>query len=303
VAEYTGELAALLTSVCWSFTSIFFMLSGRRVGSVVVNRTRLLFALTMVALLHWLTQGLPLPIHADASRWGWMALSGVIGFVIGDAFLFQAFVMIGARLSMLIMALNPVMGVVLAWVMLDETLSPVELLGILLAIGGVVWVISDRTNGASLPDTSRRNYVIGVLMALGGALGQASGLIFSKKGLEGDFSALSGNVMRLVVATSVIWGFTLLRGQVRPGIRSLREHPDALRFIFGGAVAGPFVGVWMSLIAVQHAAVGVASTLMSFAPVFLLVPAHFLFRERLTWRAILGTALAIAGTAILFLAA
>ena len=301
MAHYTGEFAGLFTSVCWSFTSIFFTLSGRRVGSAVVNRMRLVFALLMVGTLHWLTQGLPLPIHADISRWGWMALSGVVGFVIGDAFLFQAFVMIGPRLSMLIMALNPVFGVVLAWVLLGETLSALELFGILLAVGGVVWVISDRTNGSSLPDTSARNYVIGVLMGVGGALGQASGLIASKKGLTGDFSALSGNMMRLVVATLVIWGFTLLRGQVRAGIQTIRERPDALRFIAGGALAGPFVGVWMSLIAVQHAAVGIASTLMSFAPVFLLIPAHFFFHERVTWRAILGTVLAIAGTAVLFL--
>ncbi len=301
MAHYTGEFAGLFTSVCWSFTSIFFTLSGRRVGSAVVNRTRLVFALLMVGTLHWFTQGLPLPVHADISRWGWMALSGVVGFVIGDAFLFQGFVMIGPRLSMLIMALNPVFGVVLAWVLLGETLSALELFGILLAIGGVAWVISDRTNGSSLPDTSARNYVIGVLMAAGGALGQASGLIASKKGLEGDFSALSGNMMRLVVATLVIWSFTLLRGQVRPGIQTIRKHPDALRFIAGGALAGPFIGVWMSLIAVQHAAVGIASTLMSFSPVFLLIPAHFVFHERVTWRAILGTVLAIAGTAILFL--
>src|SRR5690606_3733593 len=225
--------------------------------------------------------------------------SGVIGFVIGDACLFQAFVMIGPRLSMLLMALNPVMGAVLAWALLSETLAAGEMVGIALAIAGVAWVVTDRRNGRDgLPDASLRYYVIGVLFGLGGALGQASGLIASKKGLEGDFSALSGNLMRLTVATLVIWALAAANGQMRPTAHKLREHPRAIRFILGGAVAGPFLGVWLSLIAVQNAPVGVASTLMSLTPVFLLPLGWLFFKERITRRAVVGTALAVAGTAI-----
>lgn len=297
-----GELAGLTTSICWSFTSIFFTLSGRQVGSAVVNRTRLVLAFVMVSSLHLITQGELLPLHADPERWGWMAASGVIGFVIGDACLFQAFVMIGPRLSMLLMALNPVMGAVLAWALLSETLAAGEMVGIALAIAGVAWVVTDRRNGRNgLPDASLRYYVIGVLFGLGGALGQASGLIASKKGLEGDFSALSGNLMRLTVATLVIWALAAANGQMRPTAHKLREHPRAIRFILGGAVAGPFLGVWLSLIAVQNAPVGVASTLMSLTPVFLLPLGWLFFKERITRRAVVGTALAVAGTAILFL--
>ncbi|RIK34721.1 MAG: EamA family transporter, partial [Chloroflexi bacterium] len=105
--SYLGELAGLATSVCWSFTSVFFTLSGRQVGSAVVNRVRLLMAVVMVSLLHWAMEGSLLPVDAGLERWGWMGLSGLIGFVIGDAMLFQAFVMIGPRLSMLLMALAP----------------------------------------------------------------------------------------------------------------------------------------------------------------------------------------------------
>lgn len=297
-----GELAGLATSLCWSFTSIFFTLSGRLVGSPVVNRTRLVLAFVMVSSLHLVTQGELLPVYADPERWGWMAASGVIGFVIGDACLFQAFVMIGPRLSMLLMALNPVMGAVLARALLSESLTAGQLAGIALAISGVAWVVTDRRNGRDdLPDASLRFYVIGVLFGLGGALGQAVGLIASKKGLEGDYSALSGNLMRLTVATIVIWALAAANGQMRPTAQKLRDHPRAIRFIVGGAIAGPFLGVWLSLIAVQNAPVGVASTLTSLTPVFLLPLGWLFFKERITQRAVVGTALAVAGTAILFL--
>jgi drug/metabolite transporter (DMT)-like permease len=59
--------------------------------------------------------------------------------------------------------------------------------------------------------------------------------------------------------------------------------------------------VWLSLIAVQNAPVGVASTLTSLTPVFLLPLGWLFFKERITQRAVVGTALAVAGTAILFL--
>jgi drug/metabolite transporter (DMT)-like permease len=306
VDAYTGELAGLMTSVCWSFTSIFFTLSGQIVGSPVVNRTRLVLALVMVSTVHWLTEGQFLPVYAEPARWGWLALSGLIGFVIGDALLFQAFVMIGARLSMLLMALNPVMGAVLAWVLLGETLAPLELLGIGLAVSGVVWVVSDRRNGATrpatLPDTGPRYYLVGVLFGLGGALGQASGLLASKQGLTDDFSAFSGNLMRLTTATVTMWLLALMMGHAPRTVRAIRDNPRALRFITIGAIAGPFIGVWMSLVAVQNAKIGIASTLMSLTPIILLPLGRLFFDERITRRAILGTLFAVAGVAVIFLA-
>jgi len=303
VDAYLGQIAGLLTSVCWSFTSIFFTLSGRQVGSAIVNRTRLFFALIMVMAMHWFTQGALLPMGAEGWRWGWFAISGLIGFVIGDALLFQAFVMIGPRLSMLLMALNPVMGAVLAWVFLSEHLSWTEISGIALTVSGVAIVVTDHSSSsAERPDPSRRYYLIGVIFGLGGALGQAVGFIASKQGLVDDYPALSGNLMRLVFATSAIWAFTAMRRRVPATFVALRAKPRALGYILGGAVAGPFVGVTLSLIAVQNAPVGVASTLTSLTPIVLLPVAHFVFKERVTLRAIAGTVLAMVGTAILFMA-
>lgn len=302
LGDYTGEIAGLITSFCWSFTSIFFTLSGRLVGSSIVNRTRLLMALVMVSGVHYVAQGTVWPVYAAPEHWGWLALSGLIGFVIGDALLFQSFVVIGPRLAMLMMSLNPVMGAVLAWVLLDETLVALQILGILLAVAGVAWVVTDRHNGRTMPDYTPRTYAIGILLGLGGALGQALGYITSKQGLADDFPALSGNMIRLIAATAAIWALTALNGKVRAGFDAVRANPKALRYIFGGAVAGPFVGVWFSLIAVQNAPVGVASTLTSLTPIILIPLGYIFFKERITPRAVAGTVIAIAGIALLFLA-
>lgn len=307
ITGYIGHLAALGTSVAWTFVSIFFTFAGREVGSPIVNRTRLLLALGFVALTHWVTLGAPFPFDAEPARFGWLGLSGVIGFVIGDACLIQAFVMIGPRLAMLLMSLNPVFGTIIAWVWLGEKLEEPTLLGIALAVGGVALVVSDPANepereAADLAQrrANLRRLGMGALLALVGAICQAIGLVFSKQGLTGDFSALSGNLIRLTAASAAIWAVTALQGQMRANFRQLRTHPRAWRAIVGGAIAGPFLGVWLSLIAVQHAPIGIASTLMGLAPIFLLPVGRVLFDERITPRAIAGTVVAFVGTAILF---
>ena len=101
-----GEAAALATAVCWSFTAILMSYSGRRVGADVVNRSRLLFAFGLLAVAHWALEGSLFPTGVEPFRWGWLGLSSLLGLVLGDAFLFRAYVLIGPRLAMLLMAVD-----------------------------------------------------------------------------------------------------------------------------------------------------------------------------------------------------
>jgi len=201
---YLGEIAALTTAVCWSVASLFFTVASKQIGSQLVNRVRLPLAALFLAITHLLWQGQVLPIHAETSRWGWLGLSAIIGLVVGDAMLFQAFVLIGTRLAMLLMTLAPVIGALLAWVFLGETLSRLEIAAIIVTVGSVAWVVSEQRNSNSV-DGNPRSYAIGVLCGIGGASGQALGLILSKRGMSGDFPALSASLMRLTTASVVIW--------------------------------------------------------------------------------------------------
>ena len=296
--SYLGEIAALATAVCWAATSLFFTIAGKQVGSQFVNRVRLLLAAFFLAITHLLWQGEVLPIHAELSRWGWLGLSAILGLVVGDAMLFQAFVLIGTRLSMLLMTLVPVISALLAWVFLGETLSLLEIAAIIVTVSSVAWVVSERGNSNSV-DSNPRSHVIGVLCGIGGASGQALGLILSKRGMAGAFPALSASLMRLSVAAVVIWLWALIQGQLRPTIEGLRIR-RARWAIVGGTVVGPFIGMTLSLAAVQLAPVGIASTLMALSPVILLPLAHWVFKERIAPRAIFGTVVAMVGVAMIF---
>lgn len=295
-----GEIAALLTAICWTGTSTFFSLAGGRVGSVVVNRTRLLLAVALLVPTHWLLLNEPLPLSASPERVGWLALSALIGLVVGDALLFQAFVWIGPRRSMLLMSLAPVVAALFGWLFLGERLQGLEGVGLLLTVGGVAWVILAR-EGRPRDAFPQREYMLGILFGVGAAVSQALGLITAKKGLMGDFPALSGNLIRMLVAAALLWGFTLLRGQAGPTVARLVAQRRASLWILGGSILGPFLGVWLSLAAIQLTTVGVASTIMALPPVFLLPVGYFFFGERVGWQAVVGTSLAVAGVALLFL--
>jgi drug/metabolite transporter (DMT)-like permease len=287
------------TSVCWTFTSIFFTISGRRVGSVTVNRARLVLAVIFLSITHLLLLGRLWPVQAGLDRWFWLGLSGVVGLVLGDAFLFQAFVLIGPRRAMLLMSLVPIISTMIAWAFLGETLSAVEMVAVGLTVGGIAWVVSERgsINGVQ---ADPRQYALGVLAGMGGAVGQALGLVLSKKGMAGDFAPLSANLIRMLVAVTVMWSYTLLRGKGGPTLRALADR-RASTAILGGAIAGPFIGVWLSLVAVKLARVGIASTLMALPPVFVLLPSIWIFKERISLQTLAGTAIAFGGVAMIFL--
>jgi drug/metabolite transporter (DMT)-like permease len=142
-----------------------------------VNLIRLAIALPLLSVWIWITTGSPYPAEASSDAWLWLSLSGLVGFVIGDMCLFRAFVVLGPRLSSLIMATAPLMTGLIGFGILGETLGPVALFGMALTIGGVVWALLDRK---TLPRADRSNLGLGVLLALGGALGQAGGLVLSK---------------------------------------------------------------------------------------------------------------------------
>lgn len=297
--NYLGEFAAIATAFCWSFTAIFFSYSGRRMGSNVVSRSRLLFALLFIAISHLALQGALLPVDAEPFRWGWLALSSILGLVLGDTFLFYAYVLIGPRLSMLMMSLGPILSTIAGWFLFGERLTRPELAGIGLTIAGVAWVVTERQQGG--PVVAEKKYGLGLLAAFAGAVGQSANLITARYGLVGGFPTVSATLIRLLVAVIILWGLTLLRGRVGYTVGRWRDR-RGFAALLAGTVFGPFVGIWLSLVAIQQAQLGIASTLMALPPIILIPLSYVLFRERVSWRAVVGTLLAFTGVALIFLA-
>mgnify|MGYP001169655725 CR=1 FL=1 len=291
-----GLAAALGTAVCWSGTALFFSAGGRRIGSEAVNLTRLLLAVGLLVAAHRAATGAPLPLDVGSERLGWLVVSGVVGLVIGDVALFEAFVVLGPRLATVIMALAPLIAAVLGWAVLGERLAALQLAAIGMAVAGVATVVTEPPPGAA-GDVGRHDRR-GIALGLVGAVGQAGGLIASKLGMAGDYPALSATLVRIVVAAAVLWLLAALRGRVGRVVRAWRDH-RALALTALGAVCGPFLGIWLSLFAVREAPVGLASAVMATSPI-LVLGVEALRGRPVTRRGLAGTAVAVGGVAAMF---
>ncbi|OQA45117.1 MAG: EamA-like transporter family protein [Chloroflexi bacterium ADurb.Bin325] len=301
MSAYLGELAALATATMWSFSSIAFTFGGRRVGSVVVNRTRLAMAVLLIGAMHWVLYGRPFPWDAGPQPFFWLALSGFVGLVIGDGMLFQSYVLVGARIGVLLLSLSPIFSALLAWIFLHETLTLPELGAMALALGGVTWVVLERSKGAVEAPREGRNYGLGILFGVGAAACQAIGLVLSKPGLANGFPALSATMIRMFTSMVAIWLIAAATGTAGQTIRRVRADRRAAQAILIGSIVGPFLGVWLSLVAIQAARVGIASTLIAMTPVITLPLVPIAFKERVSLRAVLGTLVAMAGVALMIL--
>ena len=285
-----------MTAICWSFTSLSFEAAGKRVGSLPVNVIRLVLGFIFLSVFTFFVRGMILPFDASAHVWIWLSLSGFVGFVIGDLFLFQAFVEAGARISMFMMSLVPPITAVISWLILGETLTWFEILAMAMTVCGVALVVLER-NAENRVTFSRP--IKGILYAFGGAVGQAVGLILSKYGM-GDYDAFAATQIRII--TGII-GFALIFiifRQTKTIIPAIKDGA-AMKLISLGAFFGPFLGVSLSLFAVQHTQAGIASTIMALPPILIIPFAITFLKEKITEREILGALIAVGGTTLFFI--
>ena len=291
-----GEFAALLTAGCWTLGALAFEVACKRAGSLAVNWIRLVMGFVLLSLFCWFNRGMLFPSDASAHAWLWLSLSGIIGFSIGDLFLLRAFTVIGARISMLVMTSVPPITALIGWAVLGETLGKRGLLGMALTVGGIVFVVLERKTGQEQKGFTYS--VKGVLLAFGGAVGQAVGLVLSKYGM-GSYDAFAANQIR-IFAAGISFSIVLfpIRGWLR--VENAIKNRKAIFPTFLGAFFAVFLGVSFSLMAVQHTSTGVASTIMAIVPVLIIPPAVILFKEKVTFREVFGAVVAVSGVALLF---
>ncbi len=304
-SNHIGEYAALLTAVFWTVTALAFERASRKVGSLSVNIIRLTMALFFLGFYTLISRGMFLPLDATGFQWLWLSLSGLVGFVLGDYFLFKSYEVISARISMLIMALAPPIAALISWIALDEKLTAKQGLGMLLTFAGIALVILKREVSVDEDDESTRkkvklNYpLVGLLLAFGGAVGQAGGLVLSKIGMQ-DYDVVSAVQIRVITG---IFGFVLMFlflnrwNELFNAVRNV----GAMKRISLGAVFGPFLGVTFSLISIRYTSTGVASAIMSIVPVIIIAPAILIFKEKFNGKELIGALITVGGVMLFFL--
>lgn len=303
---YLGELISIGVAFSWTATALLSEYGSKRLGNLTLNVLRMALALLFAMVLFGVITGSILPPGASAKAAGWMLLSGLVGYVIGDFCLFQCYIIIGSRYGQLFMTLAPLAAALMAWVTLGQQMGAMSIVAMLVTLLGISISVLGRGEHHKV---SLKLPLNGVLFAIGAAVCQGVGLVLSKIGMDhyetmADMPEwlvpFSANFYRCVAG---IIGFLILL-YYRDEMGSLREavhDGKGLSVATATTIFGPFVGVGFSLMAVQYTAAGIASTLMAMTPIIILLPSYWLFHEKITWRSVVGAIISVFGVSLFFL--
>jgi len=290
--SHIGEFAGLGVSVCWTMSALFFEKAGTKIGSLSVNFIRLFLAIIFLGITSFFTRGFFLPVDATAYQWFWLGLSGFVGFYLGDMVLFKSYLIIGSRTAALIMSFAPMLTAIIGWFFLDEKLDTKSIIAILISVLGIIIAVSNKQMKLNVP-------LKGFLLAFGGALGQAVGLILSKKGM-GDYDPIAATQIRALFGILSFGIMITILGRWYK-IKEAFQNKSSMKAVSIGSFFGPFIGVALSLFAIQHTKTGIASTLMALVPIFIIWPSSIMFDEKIKIQQIIGAVVSIIGVSLFFM--
>jgi drug/metabolite transporter (DMT)-like permease len=295
-----GGAAAMIAALLWAVATVIFSKLGEDIPPAELNLVKCSVAVTMMIITSVL-MGEMLP------RSGWLpyvllACSGVIGIAIGDTAYFESLNNLGSRLTILMTVLAPPMAGIISWMFLNEQLHLIAWFGILLTMAGVAWVIwQEQRDNATKP----KNLWRGIGFSLIASLAQSVGAVFSRYALtETTISALQTAIIRLlagIFALAVVILFSRRRAfrWLRAPSDSGRSPAKLMGMIVLVGIVGTYAAIWLQQISLQNAPVGIAQTLLSTSPIFIL-PITAMRGEKVTWKSVLGVVLALAGVIVLF---
>jgi drug/metabolite transporter (DMT)-like permease len=309
--NHLGEIISLFVAVSWTVTALFADKASHRLGSMTANVLRLSMAIIFLGVLLWITVGSPYPVYASGKAWWWLSLSAIVGYVFGDWCLFNCYLSIGARFGQLFMTLAPPIAAIAGWAILGETLSWKSGIAMAVTLGGIAISILSRGGGHKVQLTLPFK---GVLLGLGAGAGQGVGLVLSKVGMQyyassipadapsimADMLPFASTMIRAVIGAAGFLALMALQKDL-PKLGKAVKDRTGMGYALIMTLFGPVLGVSLSLMAVQYANAGIASTLMALTPVFILIPYAVIYKQRIKFREVLGVLVSMTGVALFFL--
>lgn len=294
---FIGEISALTAALLWSNASIVFTTATIKLGPIQLNVDRMALATILLAItiLIW-----GLSYSVTSYQLLMLTLSGIVGLVVGDSFLFKSFSAIGPRMTMLIYSVNPAIAGILAFFVLGEVMSTFAIIGILITLSGIFIVIIDRK-----PSTGNRQFHMtakGLMYALLGAAGQGIGLILAKMAYsDGDIHSITATFVRIASSVVFLLPAAIFIGRYKNPVKLYSKDNKTFGLVALGSVIGPYLGITLSFVALTNTQVGIAATLMSTVPIMILPVTYVFYKEKINARALIGASVSVIGVAMLFL--
>ncbi len=288
---------AILAAILWAFSSFMLEIIAKSIPPKELNIVKGAIAILLLVSTSFL---LGEDYHAlPWSEVSMLLLSGIIGIGLGDTAYYAGLKDIGSRRALLLFALAPPITALIAWIFLGESLNLLSWIGIFVTVGGVAWVVTERTPQEKIqrdPKILRRGILMGVLASLG----QAIGLVLSRSAMsDGVITSLQSAALRLTagVLFTLIWA--VASRQPLGKWQNSVDRKKTWKLLGLTAFIGTYICLWLQQLAVQGAPAGITQTLLSTSPIFIL-PMAALRGEKLSWRAVLGALISIFGIMLVF---
>ncbi len=302
----SGELIALITTLCWSLGIFPFTEAAKRIGSAPLNQYRLLLAWIIISIILFFWNDLnfvelftePQPYHFI-----FLGLSGIIGFSIGDYCSFNSFKLLGPKLASLYTTFAPGAALLIGYIALNESVNLIGIFGILITVSGVIWLTLSKKDSNAATQVGYTRDKRGIIYGIIGALCQGTGLVLSKYGMdyyEVKLQTMHAVWIRLLFAFSAAFIVSLLAGKLKANSKPIfTNEKNNLPFLFFGTILGPIMGVTLSLFAIQKLEVAVAQTIFALLPLFVLPISLIIYKERITSQSVFACLLALVGVLLL----
>lgn len=309
--QYLGETISLVVAFSWTITALFAEVASKRIGSLQFNVVRMFLSILMLGTTLWIFTGSPLPMYANGHAWLWLSLSGFVGYILGDYCLFNSYILIGSRFGQLFMTLAPIASALSGWAILGEHMSLQAVAGMLITLFGIGLSVFNKGGGRHR--ISLKLPLKGVLFGIGAGIGQGVGLVLSKVGMNHyeqcipagqevatTLMPFASTMIRAITGFAGFFIVMVCQKKLSTLVTAMHDR-KGMHAALWATFAGPFIGVSLSLMAVQYTEAGIASTLMALTPVLILWPSAFFFKHKITFKEILGAIISVIGVSLFFL--
>lgn len=287
-----GEFFSIACAACWALAVILFRRSGETLPAFELNLFKNLLATGLMVPTILIFHGFGLPGYS-AAQWLVVVISGIIGIAIADTWYLRALNLMGASRTGVVGMLYSPFVIILSMLFLAEALRPVQYLGFILVLAGILLVTWHRNR----QQVSLRAIRLGVAYAAGSVMLMAIGIVMVKPILEEHEFLWTVGVRLAAGAVGMLLFVSLSRGWHKMMIHY--RSPQPWGTVLMASLLGSYISMIFWLAGYKLTQASIASVLNETAAAFIVLFAWLMLGEEMSWRKLCGVTLAFGGVVVI----
>jgi len=171
------DLLVFCVLVIWAATFSVLKYALREIGPLALAALRFLVTTALLLIWVWVAEGKPIIKRGD---WIWIVLLGLTAIGVYQIFFILGLHYTTASNSSLLIGTAPIWTAIIAIASREERITSLQVMGVVLAFGGVALVVSGGGGSLSLTWESLRGDILTIIAAIL----TASGAVISKRPLQ-----------------------------------------------------------------------------------------------------------------------